>query len=480
MSEGQSLKEKTAKGLFWGGFSNGMQQLVGLVFGICISRILDASDYGMVGMLSIFSLIASTLQDSGFSTALVNKQKVTHADYNAVFWFSTCTSALLYILLFFLAPMIADFYHTPELTPLARFIFAGFFISSLGIAHNANLFRNLKVKQRSFIQLTSLLLSSITGVVLALLGMSYWGLATQSVIYVTSNTVLFWYYSGWKPTWHISFKPLKGMIAFSSKILITNIFSNINNNMLTIVLGRFYTKNEVGYFTQANKWTAMGYSTIVNTVNNVAQPVLRNVAESKERQHRVFRKMLRFTAFISFPALFGLSLIAPELITITITTRWIESAAIMQILCIGSAFIPILNLYSNLVISKGKSNIFMWNTIILGSVQVISALLCYPYGIRIMLLAYISINISWLFVWHYFIWKEIRLRLRDAIKDVAPYAVIAAGCMCVTYLVTLSIVNLYLLLGAKITIAAGLYVVCMKLSNSVTFKEAVNYLLKKG
>ena len=97
-----------------------------------------------------------------------------------------------------------------------------------------------------------------------------------------------------------------------------------------------------------------------------------------------------------------------------------------------------------------------------------------------MLLAYICINISWLFVWHYFIWKEIRLHLWDAIKDVAPYAVIAAGCMCTTYFITLSIVNLYLLLGVKIAIAAGLYVVCMKLSNSVTFKEAVNYLLKKG
>ena len=198
----QSLKDKTAKGLFWGGLSNGMQQLLNLIFGIALARILDAEDYGMIGMLSIFSLIASTLQESGFTAALANKKNISHEDYNAVFWFSLFTSGLLYILLFFLSPYIAEFYHTPALIPLARYTFLGFFIASLGIAHNAYLFRNLKVKQKAFIQLTGLILSNITGVTLALCGMAYWGIATQGLVYVTSNTILFWRYSGWKPTLH--------------------------------------------------------------------------------------------------------------------------------------------------------------------------------------------------------------------------------------------------------------------------------------
>ena len=189
--------------------------------------------------------------------------------------------------------------------------------------------------------------------------------------------------------------------------------------------------------------------------------------------------MLRFTAFISFPALFGLSLIAPELITITITDKWNESAIIMQILCIGSAIHPIQNLYSNLVISKGKSDIFMWNTIFLGIIQIATALLCYPYGIRTMIFAYISINISWLFVWHYFIWKEIHLTLWDALKDVVPFGVIAVSCMGAAYFLTRSIDNLYLILTAKIAIAAGLYIIIMQLSKSATFKEVINYLSKK-
>jgi len=116
MSENQSLKEKTAKGLFWGGFSNGIQQLLNLVFGIFLARLLTPADYGMVGMLAIFSLIASSIQESGFTAALVNKKEVTHNDYNAVFWFNAAISLSLYLLLFLCAPLIADFYHTPELT----------------------------------------------------------------------------------------------------------------------------------------------------------------------------------------------------------------------------------------------------------------------------------------------------------------------------------------------------------------------------
>ena len=135
----QSLKEKTAKGLFWGGLSNGVQQLLNLFFGIFLSRILNAEDYGMVGMLSIFSLIAGSLQESGFTAALANKRDISHKDYNAVFWFSTGLSACLYLILFLCAPLIAEFYHTPELTALARYTFLGFFVASLGIAHSAYL-----------------------------------------------------------------------------------------------------------------------------------------------------------------------------------------------------------------------------------------------------------------------------------------------------------------------------------------------------
>lgn len=483
----QSLKEKTAKGLFWGGLSNGIQQLLNFFFGIFLARILTAEDYGMVGMLSIFSLIAGSLQESGFTAALANKREISHKDYNAVFWFSTGLSACLYIILFCCAPLIARFYYdTPELaakiptlTALARYSFFGFFVASLGIAHSAYLFRNLMVKQKAMALTTGLIVSGTVGVTMAYMGFAYWGIATQSIVYVGTINLCYWCFSPWRPTFSFDFKPLKGMISFSSKLLITNIFNHINNNIFTVILGKFYSGQEVGYFTQANKWNYMGHAVISGTVNSVAQPVLSGLSDDRERQQRAFRKMLRFTAFLSFPAMLGLSLIAPELITLTITDKWLPSAIILQLLCIGGAFLPITNLYSNLVISKGKSNIYMWSTICLGITQLVTMLILYPYGIHTMIIVYVLINICWLFVWHYFVWREIRLNLFSALKDILPFASIATGVMVATYYITKEFTNLYLSVGSKIVIAALLYMVIVWLSGSVTFKESLNYLLKK-
>src|SRR5574344_3169739 len=142
----------------------------------------------------------------------------------------------------------------------------------------------------------------------------------------------------------------------------------------------------------------MGRSLVSGMVNSVAQPVLLNVSDDRERQLRVFRKMLRFTAFVAFPAMLGLSLIAPELIVIAIKAKWLPSVTILQILCIGASFIPITNLYSNLIISKGKSNIYMWNTIALGLLQIIMMTCLHSYGINVMLSIYVTINILWLLI----------------------------------------------------------------------------------
>lgn len=138
------------------------------------------------------------------------------------------------------------------------------------------------------------------------------------------------------------------MFGFSGKLLITNIFNHINNNLFSVILGKYYSKIEVGYYNQSNKWCGMGQQFILGMINGVAQPVLAKISEDTDRQQRVFRKMLRFTAFISFPAMLGLGIIAEELIVISITDKWYSSVSIMQILCISGAFVPIANLTSNL------------------------------------------------------------------------------------------------------------------------------------
>lgn len=214
----QTLKEKTAKGLFWGGISNGIQQILSLIFGIILARILNASDYGLVSMLAVFSAIASTIQESGFTAALVNQQDVQHKDYNAVFWFSSLVSILFYGILFFSAPLIARFYEKPELILLSRIVFLGFLFGGFGIASSAYLFKSLMVRERAKVDITSILLSGVVGVILALNGYTYIALAIQSVVYISLNSLLILYYAPWHPTFHLDFTPLKKMFGFSSKL----------------------------------------------------------------------------------------------------------------------------------------------------------------------------------------------------------------------------------------------------------------------
>lgn len=478
MSEA-SLKEKTAKGLFWGGFSNGTQQLLNLLFGIILARLLNVSDYGMIGMLTIFSAIASALQEGGFIAALTNRKNVTYKDYNAVFWFSTFCGITLYIVLFFAAPLIADFYHTPELTALSRLSFLGFAISSMSIAPRAFLFKNLKIKETTIISISSLCVSGTVGIVLAANGFAYWGIALQSISFVTMVTILNFHFARWSPRFSFDFSPIKEMIGFSSKIIVTNIFTIINNNLFSVLLGKFYSEQEVGNFTQANKWNGMGHTMISGMINGIAQPVFTSVADDKARQLAVFRKLLRFTAFISFPAMLGLSLISKELIVITITEKWLASAYILQLLCIWGAFIPITNLFSNLIISRGHSSIFMWCTIGLCLLQLTAVCAVHPYGLQWMLRIFVVIHISWLFVWFVFVNREINLTLRNLLRDISPYLILSIASVTAAHYATRSIESLYLSMIAKIVIVAGLYALTLWKMQSVIFKESIEFLLKK-
>lgn len=475
----ESLKEKTARGLFWGGISNSLYQLLGLFFGIFLARLLTPDDYGMIGMLTIFSAVANSIQESGFTQALTNRKDAGQDDYNAVFWFSLCTGGVLYLLLFFCAPLIANFYHTPALVPLARFLFLGFLISSAGTAHNAILFKNLMVKEKAKAMLTALTVSGTLGVIMAYYGMAYWGIATQNVVYIFTFNLLLWHYSPWRPTWSFHFQPIREMLPFSIKLLITNVFHFVNDNIFSVLLGRFYTKQEVGYYTQANKWTNMGHTLITGVVNSVSQPIMVEAGANPDQQRKVFRKMLRFTAFISFPLMFGLALIAPEFITIAITDKWLPSAAIMQILCIWGAFLPINYIYTNQLISKGKSNVYMWNTIIQNLVQLLVLLLTVSYGIYVMAAIYVTINILWLFVWHYFVWQLIRITLWNVMKDITPYLSITAISLTAGYFAAKAFSNIYICLINKIVVTALVYIIILWSSKSVIFHESINFLLKR-
>ena len=473
------LKEKAARGFLWGGLNNGAVQVLGALFGIFLLRLLSPSDYGKIAMLTVFANLASTLQESGFMAALCNLKNPTHRDYNAVFWFNIMMGGSLYVLLYLCAPLIADFYHDADLLWLSRYMFLGFFITSFGTVQRAWLFRNMMNKQTCIIAIVSLVVSNVVGILMAWLGYAFWGLATQSLLFVSCMVLMNWYYSPWRPSLHIDLRPAWQMFGFSSRLLLTNVVNTLSSNAFSFLLGKFYGAHSAGVYGNARKWDDMCSSSINGMLTGVAQPVMAQVRDNRERSRQVFRKMLRFVSFVSFPCMFGIGLISREFLLIFTGPKWEESAYLLSLLSIYGAVFPLLTLYGQMVISQGKSNINMYSTMALSSLILLGLVLLHSYGLYVMVFYFIGINVAWLFVWQYFAYRLIGLRLWEALSDVLPFLLLSAACMALTWWITRPIESLWLLLVAKVVLAAVFYVAAIWISGARIMRESVDYLLHR-
>ena len=476
----ENLKEKTAKSIAWGAINNGTTQVLNLIFGIVLARKLSEADYGIVALITIFTTLAGCLQSAGFSQALANLKPPTFRDYNAVCWFNILAGFSMYAILFLCAPLIAFFFKQPLLTDVSRLAFLAIPLSALGIVPNAKLWIELRNRELAIAAIAALLLSGSTGMWLAFHGYGYWSLVWQQLIFIGANTLIKYGFTRWMPRWPIDFSPIRQMFGFSSKLLLTNILTVVSQNVQTFIFGKLLPINTVGQFSQANKWNTMGHSFISNTMAQVAQPVLTNADNEEGRQERVFRKMLRFTSLVCFPLMFGLALVAREFIIVTIGTKWEPSVVLLQLLCIGGAFIPLQTLYQNLLISRGRSDSYLRLVALQIVLQIVLTLSLAPLGITAMVAGFSALNVVFTACWHYALQRIHPLSALDVVKDTMPFAMIAGIVMLATHYITLTVTPLWLLLLVRIVVAAALYYAAMRLLNVAILRECLQFIRKKN
>ena len=293
------------------------------------------------------------------------------------------------------------------------------------------------------------------------------------------------------------------MFRFSVKLLISQVLTDVNNNILNILIGRFYGRHDTGNYNQAFQWSTKGSNIIQNMVQQVAQPVLVSVDNERERQLRILRKMMRFAAFLSFPLLFGLSLVSHEFIVTLLGEKWAESAAYLRLLAIASAFLPLSTLLANVVITKGRSNIFMYVNLSLACLQTLTMLAIYHFHLSLplpslsqlstlnsqlmtMVLAFVVLTILWFFVWGFFARRLAGYRFRMLLADVLPFLLTSAAVMFATGFITSVLLSLQggiggrlLLLLARILLAALLYYALMRLFRVQILNECLQFLKRK-
>lgn len=478
----ESLKQKTAKNLFWSGFSSVAIQLLNLVFGIVLARQLTPEDYGIVGVLMVFTVVAGALQESGFIAAIANQKEASTRDYNSVFWFSVVMSFTIYVSLFFSAPLIARFFGKPELCDLSRLVFVSCVLAGLGTAYSAYMFRELMNREKAVISIVSLLSSGTTGIALAYADFGYWSLAWQQVVYIGMSLLLRLFYVPWHPTWQIDFGPVRRMFGFSSKLLVTNIINAVSGNILSLIFGKVFAgqMHLVGHFTQANKWNTMASGLVSDTLKPVAQPVLAGIHDDLQGRLRAFRKMARFTSFLCFPAMLLLCAVSEEFILVTIGQKWAGCVPLLRWLCVGGAFLPLHTLFQQMTIAAGKSGVYMRMNVALIMLQIVAVLVASPWGMETMVAAYAMLNVVWLFVWHFAASRFVGLRFIDLVRDTLPFLFLAAVPTILAFFVTNDIDVLWLRLALRAALVAAAYFLLLYFAQAQILREALQFIKRKG
>ncbi|MCF0177059.1 MAG: lipopolysaccharide biosynthesis protein [Bacteroidales bacterium] len=472
------LKTRTVKGLFWSGVNNGTRQIVSLLIGLVLLRYLTPDDYGLVGMLAIFSGIISILQEGGFNAALTNRSKVDANDYNSVFWFSSILSLFFYFCIFFCAPLIARFFGEPELVKVTRVLFLSFLISGLSVASNALLFKKMMVRECAVADISSSLVAGVVGVFMAIRGYGYWALVVNTLLCsLVANTIRV-FLAPWRPSLKIDFTPVKEMLGFSVMLILSSLINSIKGNFFSLILGRHYTTQEVGYYYQGDKWSKMIRTFTTGMASAVCQPIFSTVNDSPDRQLAIFRKMNRFIAIVACPSLMGLAYIARDFISL-LNPEFLPAVPILQI-CSAMGIANALSLsLTQVLVSKGKSKDYLLLTFIGAVLEIVAALATYRFGIYKMAAAIAIVAFLEYFMWYAACSRHLRITLTDLIKDIVPYFTATTIAIGISYLMTMAVTNTLLLLILKMAITGALYYVILRICKSSILGEAIELIKKR-
>lgn len=461
----ESLRKKTLYGMSWSFAENFSLQGIQFVIGVLLARVLSPSDYGMVGMLAIFTAISQTLINSGFSTAIVRKTDRTQTDLSTAFWFNIGVGIVLYFILFFSGPLIARFYNVPLLADLIKVTAITLIFNSLCIVQQALFTIKMDFKTQAKISVSSSLTTGIIGVAMAYNGFGVWSIVWPGVFGGALRCILLWVFSKWRPDKIFSTASFKDLFSFGSKLLLSGLIDTTYNNIYPIVIGKKFSATDLGYYTRADGYSQLPATTITNVMQRVTFPMLCEIQNDMSRLEHVYRQLLRLSAFVVFPAMVGLAALAEPLIRFMITDKWLMCVPYLQILCFSLMWYPIHAINLNLLQVKGRSDLFLKLEIIKKMIGVLTIIIAVPFGIMWMCIGRIITSILCLAVNTYYTGKLIHVGFIKQMGDLLP-------------IMLLSLFNGAIVLGITYFIDNIALQVVIGLVTGIVVYTATAYLLK--
>ena len=462
------LKGKTAKGLLWNSIQNFSIKGIQFLLMLFMARILSPSDYGTMGIMAAFFSVSYAFIDCGFTSALIRKQKRTKEDLSTVFHFNMVVSCICYGIVFFTSPWIADFYKIPDLKDLLRVAGLSLILNSFNVVQVSVFRSELKFKLLARMTVLQNLISGISGLLFAINGFGVWSLVFQQIIHISVCSIQCWTASKWRPSFIFSKESFKEMFGYGSNILVSNLINRIYHNISPLVVGKFFLPATLGQYSRAHHWGSFPSTNLTQVLTNVSFPVLSKIQDDDERLRNVYRKMIKTTAFVTMPLMFGLSAVSRPLIYVVIGPKWDLCADILQVISFSYIIAPINALNGSLFYTKGRTDISLRLNVISKVISII--VLCISVNIGIMALAYCSVisGIIMLILMTYYTKSLIDFGFIKQLKDISHTILLSTLMYFAVYAVMLISPNDIIKLILGISVGGMFYI---SLAYLLNFKE---------
>lgn len=474
-----SLKSKTLKGTLWSTIERFSVQGLSFIIMIFMARVLTPADYGLVGELSVFIAISFSLIDCGFSQALIRKQNRTEEDNCTIFYFNILISIILYSILYICSPAIARFYEEPLLIPLTRVISLTLIINSCSVVQRAILISKIDFKTQAKASFLGVLFGGSTGLTLTYTGYGVWALVWYQLVNSVVTSLFLWIFSSWRPQLIYSWTSFRELFGFGSKLALSGILNTLYVNIYLIVIGKVFKPADLGFYTRASQFAQLPSQNLTDIIQRVTYPVLCTIADEEERLRNVYRRFLRLSAFIVFPLMIGLAVLAHPLIIIILKEQWAFAATLLSILCLSMMWYPIHAINLNLLQVKGRSDLFLRLEIIKKVIGVGILIITLPIGLKAMCVGSIFSSIIALVINTHYTGKLIQIGFFTQMKDLFPILFYSLSMGLVIWEINAYINSNWgkLLTG---TIAGSLYYfIVTKFTKSSDLKELYNFIKAK-
>lgn len=455
-----SLKQKTVNGIFWSFVDTIAGQGVTFIVGLILARLLSPYDFGLIGMLGIFMAISETFVYSGLGNALIRKKECTQNDYSTVFIFNLIVGILFYLILFFTAHPISIFFNEPELKPILQILGLVLIIDATSLIHKTILTKRIDFKLQAKVSIIASSVSGVIAIAMAYYGFGVWALVAQRLIRQTLYSLLFWILNKWRPLMLFCKQSFNELFGFGSKLLISALINNIYLNIYQVIIGKYFSTHQLGYYTRANEFNNLPSQNICTVISRVTYPVLAAQQDDIPRLRENYKKLIRMTTFVSFILMLGMAAIAEPLILTLIGSKWQQSIIYLQILCFSGMLYPLQALNLNMLQVQGRSDLFL-KIEILKKIVVIPVILAgIIWGIKTLLVGMVISSFISYYLNSMWSGKGIGYPFIQQIKDLLPALVVALTMSTAVFSIGLFLpftnpINLILLIaiGAIITIA---------------------------